>query len=74
MFQALTFSITLSLLSGCSDKADKVDLVQGDLTDPKAVDAVFERYASQGGIWGLVHIAVRPFVIGLSSLRDASLR
>lgn len=35
-----------------------IDSYRCDLTDPVAVRAVFERYG-KGGIWGVIHIAVR---------------
>lgn len=28
-----------------------------DLRDPAAIAAVFDKYASDGGIWGVVHLA-----------------
>lgn len=43
-------------------EADKdsaeIDAIQCNLTSPEQVRAVFEKYG-KGGIWGVVHIAVR---------------
>lgn len=36
-----------------------IDAYRCDLTNPADVRAVFEKYG-KGGIWGVVHIAVRP--------------
>lgn len=38
----------------------EIDTFECDLTGPKQVRAVFEKYG-KGGIWGVIHIAVRVF-------------
>ena len=30
---------------------------RGDLRDPAQIDAVFSKYADQGGIWAVIHLA-----------------
>lgn len=43
----------------------EVDLIEGDLIDANAVRSLFRRYG-QGGVWGVIHIAVSSFDIGIS--------
>jgi hypothetical protein len=42
------------------DNLPSIDLHECDLTDAKAINDVFESYEGKGGIWGLIHVAVRP--------------
>lgn len=50
-------------------KIPQIDFHNADLTDVKQIDKVFEHYASDGGIWGVIHLAVSLFV-SLFSHRD----
>lgn len=50
----------LSTFSSRDSNLPKIDLHKADLTEPTSVEKVFESYKSQGGIWGVVHVAVRP--------------
>lgn len=43
-------------------ESTKIDAHQCDLTRPEEIKAVFEKYG-KGGIWGVVHIAVRQRII-----------
>lgn len=45
------------------DKADaEVKLFKGDITNAKDVDGIFEYYANDGGIFGVIHIAAHKAV------------
>lgn len=41
----------------CRPDAPQPVLHRCDLRDASAIDKVFEEYASQGGIWAVVHLA-----------------
>ena len=45
-----------------------VDSHRCDLTKPDQIRAVFDKYG-KGGIWGVIHIAVRPPFLSLKLLR-----
>lgn len=38
-------------------ESTEIDVVEGDLRDANAVRSLFRRYG-QGGVWGVIHIAV----------------
>lgn len=52
-------------------EATVIDAYRCDLTNPADVRAIFEKYG-KGGIWGVVHVAVR-FQIALCPTRGGSL-
>jgi hypothetical protein len=52
--------------ASADDRASaEVDAHSADLTKPEEIRAVFEKYG-QGGIWGVIHVAVRRSAVTLS--------
>ena len=67
----LTFTLVLASffrLSRRDANLPRIDLHNVDLTSPAQVEEVFKSYDNKGGVWGVVHIAVRPELADLACL------